>query len=177
MWDVSEEQAYLLALVENLQREDLKPDEEAEALAVLVRERRWSIRKVAEAIHRDHQYVGRRLRVFEDPVLRDPVLDERLPVSTAEVLLRVPDASERAAWVQKAVEQGWRQMEVRKALRQHRGVTPRPQTQHHADRSEALIKFAREVTRLLDDGPAGDISQDARIELLALSDKLARVFA
>jgi len=37
--DETDEQAYILTLVENLQREDLQPKEEAAALEVLVRER------------------------------------------------------------------------------------------------------------------------------------------
>jgi ParB-like chromosome segregation protein Spo0J len=37
--DETEDQAYLLTLTENLQREDLTPKEEASALEVLVRER------------------------------------------------------------------------------------------------------------------------------------------
>jgi hypothetical protein len=45
-------QGYVLTLVENLQREDLEPKEEAAALEVLVRERGWSTRQVGEAIKR-----------------------------------------------------------------------------------------------------------------------------
>src|SRR5262245_30580973 len=37
--DIDDEQAYVLALVENLQREDLSPHDEADALAHLVRTR------------------------------------------------------------------------------------------------------------------------------------------
>ena len=43
--DESDDQAYILTLVENLQREDLTPREEAEALEVLMRERGWSTRQ------------------------------------------------------------------------------------------------------------------------------------
>jgi ParB/RepB/Spo0J family partition protein len=61
----SDDQAYILTLVENLQREDLSPKEEAAALEVLVRERGWSTRQVGEAIKRSAMYVSKRLRVFE----------------------------------------------------------------------------------------------------------------
>jgi ParB/RepB/Spo0J family partition protein len=67
--DETDDQAYILTLVENLQREDLQPREEAAALEVLVRERGWSTRQVGEAIKRSHIYVSRRLRVFDDPML------------------------------------------------------------------------------------------------------------
>jgi hypothetical protein len=65
--DETDEQAYILTLVENLQGEDLSPKEEAAALEVLVRERGWSTRQVGEAIKRSAIHVSRRLRVFDDP--------------------------------------------------------------------------------------------------------------
>ena len=63
------EEAFLLTVIENLQRADLSAREEAAALEVLVRERGWSTRQVAEAVHRSAAYVSRRLRVFDDPTL------------------------------------------------------------------------------------------------------------
>src|SRR6476619_2159321 len=73
-------EAYLLALIENLQRDNLSPREEAEALEILVRENRLSTRQVAEAVKRSASYVSRRLRVFEDPVLAPLVLQRALTV-------------------------------------------------------------------------------------------------
>jgi ParB/RepB/Spo0J family partition protein len=94
----TDDQAYILTLVENLQRGALTPKEEAAALEVLVRERGWSTRQVGEAIKRSHIYVSRRLRVFEDLVLAPLVLDAGLAVSTAEELLRASDAEIRRRW-------------------------------------------------------------------------------
>jgi len=46
--DETDDQAYILTLVENLQREDLTPKEEAAALEVLVRERHWTTRQIVK---------------------------------------------------------------------------------------------------------------------------------
>ncbi len=69
----SAERAYLLTLVENLQRDDLTPREEADALAELVRARNWSTHQVADAINRSQAYVSKRIRVFDDELLRPAV--------------------------------------------------------------------------------------------------------
>jgi ParB family transcriptional regulator, chromosome partitioning protein len=173
--DETDDQAYILTLVENLQREDLTADEEAEALGALVRERKWSVRKVAEAIKRDHLYVSRRLRVFEDPVLRQPVLEQRMPVSTAEVLLRVPP-EERAALVDEALANDWGQMDVRRALRDRRAAAPRQTPQWgvtpHPDRSTYLVNLLAEVRAVLEAGVA-DLSPKARRDLQATYQRLA----
>ena len=168
---VTPEQAYILTLVENLQREDLTAHEEAEALGALVRERRWSVRKVAEAIRRDPMYVSRRLRVFEDPVLRQPVLEQRLPVSTAEVLLRV-EPDQRAELVEEAIANGWGQMDARRAVSAERRVTlqsPRANGAPAKERSAHLLRLLDELRVVLELGVA-DLSPKARRELLRVLD-------
>jgi ParB family chromosome partitioning protein len=114
--DESADEAYILTLVENLQREDLTPKEEASALEVLVRERGWTTRQVGEAIKRSHVYVSRRLRVFEDDVLAPMVLARGLTVSTAEELLRAPDPETRKELAGQAAEQQWTWGEARRAV-------------------------------------------------------------
>ena len=162
-----EEEAYLLTLTENLQREDLHPKEEAAALEILVRERGWSVRKVAEVIKRDPMYVSRRLRVFDDPVLAAPVLAHQLPVSTAEVLLRAaPEV--RAELVVQAVAEGWGQADARRAIcRTGCRVTL------HSDRTIELLDHLRKARALLEAGPSADLSADVCQELRALSLYLA----
>jgi ParB family chromosome partitioning protein len=114
--DETDDQAYLLTLTENLQRDDLTPKEEAAALEVLVRERGWTTRQVGEAIKRSHIYVSRRLRVFEDPVLAPLVLEHKLSVSSAEELLRIPDEETRRELAFRAVEANWSWAEARRAI-------------------------------------------------------------
>ncbi|HET6318071.1 MAG TPA: ParB/RepB/Spo0J family partition protein, partial [Chloroflexota bacterium] len=78
--EANEGEAYVLTLVENLQRSDLTAREESRALETLVRERGWSTRQVADAIKRSPAYVSKRLRVFEDAVLAPLVLHNRLTI-------------------------------------------------------------------------------------------------
>ncbi|MBV9577171.1 MAG: ParB/RepB/Spo0J family partition protein [Chloroflexi bacterium] len=114
----SDDDAYLLTLVENLQRQDLSPREESEGLAKLVRDRQWSTRRVAAAIGRSQPFVSRRLRVYEDGVLRGLVLRQRLPVSVAEELLGA-QPSERAALARRAIEEQWDFRRTRAEVRGH----------------------------------------------------------
>lgn len=114
--DETDDQAYILTLVQNLQREDLTPKEEASALEVLVRERGWSTRQVGEAIKRSHIYVSRRLRVFDDPVLAPLVIQRGLAVSTAEELLREPDADVRQRLASEASAAKWTPADARRAV-------------------------------------------------------------
>ena len=110
------DQAYVLTLVENLQRDDLTAAEESDALGRLVRERRWTTRQIAVAIQRSQTHVSRRLRVYEDKALRPLVLNQQLLVSVAEELLAAaPDS--RAALAKQAVREEWDQKRARAEAR------------------------------------------------------------
>jgi len=119
--------AYLLTIVENLQRDDLSPREEAAALEMLLRERRWSTVQVAQAINRSQPYVSKRLRVFEDPVLAPAVLANKLSVSLAEELLTVPEGR-RYELLQLAVAKGWDRQTLREQAKKKPGRKGRVST-------------------------------------------------
>jgi ParB/RepB/Spo0J family partition protein len=125
--DVSAEEALTLMLVENLQRKSLSPLQEAVTLQRLRVERGWSNRQVAEAVQKSEMYVSRRLRVLDDTVLRDAVLDGRLAVTTAEELLAV-DVAGRGPLVALALAEGWSPGDARRAVqalgRHSRGASP-----------------------------------------------------
>ena len=107
---------YLLDLIENLQREDLSPEEEADALGELIRTRGWTLQQVADSVKRSVAYVSKRVRVFEDPLLREAIATQGLPVSTAEELL-ASDAESRGDLIQQALVERWDQVRARDALR------------------------------------------------------------
>ena len=113
---VSADHAYLLDLIENLQREDLSPEEEADALGKLIRTRGWTLHQVADSVKRSVAYVSKRVRVFEDPLLREAIANQGLPVSTAEELL-ASDAETRGDLIQQALVERWDQARARDALR------------------------------------------------------------
>ena len=113
---VDQDDAAVLMLVENLQRDDLTPREEADGLELLLRQRRWTTIQVAEAIKRSPAYVSKRLRVFEDELLGPLVLDNRLAVSSAEELLPLRAADKRRL-AEAAVAGNWDHAQVRAAAR------------------------------------------------------------
>jgi ParB/RepB/Spo0J family partition protein len=110
---------YVLTLVENLQRDDLSPREEAEVLERLVRQRRWTTRQVAAAVKRSQAYISKRLRAYEDRSLRPLIMHGQIPRTVAEELLAVaPEQRSRVA--KQAAAEHWDQ---RRARAEARGYT------------------------------------------------------
>jgi ParB family chromosome partitioning protein len=114
--EASDEVAYVEALIENLQRENIAPSEEARALEYLLRERNISQRELARLIHKDVSYVSRRVRVYNDPVMRDAVQAGQMPVSTAERLLAIKDPSRRRVVLRQTIEERLTQQDIRRRL-------------------------------------------------------------
>jgi ParB family transcriptional regulator, chromosome partitioning protein len=166
-----EAHAYLLSLVENLQREDLTPREESAALEVLVREHGWSTRQVAAAVKRSQAYVSKRLRVFEDPVLATLVLARRLSVTVAEELLPAPP-ERREVLAEQAADEQWDLARARAAVR---GGLPQSDARDVA-RSRSLLRQLRELRATLGGVRYWELQDSHRNEMRRLFLELA-VFA
>lgn len=91
--DVSAAQAFELALVENLQREDLNPIEEAEAYRRLSDEFGYTQEELARRVGRERATVANALRLLKLPGrVREQVATGQLAMGHARALLGLEDA-------------------------------------------------------------------------------------
>ena len=91
----SEESAHM-AIVENIQREDLNMFEEAEAISKLMRIHCLTQEKIAEKLSCSQSYVANKLRLLRlDLDERETILDAALSERHARALLRIKDAQAR----------------------------------------------------------------------------------
>jgi ParB family chromosome partitioning protein len=105
--DVGDRDTLLLALVENVARENLSPVEEARAYASLVDEFELSLAEVAERVGRSKPGVSNRLRLLELPeeVLWMLARGE-LTEGHARAVLAVPDDDSRLRLARRVVREG-----------------------------------------------------------------------
>lgn len=105
--DVNMEESSMLAMVENLQRQDLDFLEEARGIANLMRMYGLSQEECARRLGRSQSSVANKLRLLKLPddvlsALRDSGLTER----HGRALLRLPDAESRRAALAHIVQEG-----------------------------------------------------------------------
>ncbi|HEY8077155.1 MAG TPA: ParB/RepB/Spo0J family partition protein [Labilithrix sp.] len=92
--DVSPQSAFELALIENVQREDLNPVELAEALDRLVKEHAYTQESLAERLGKDRTTISNSLRLLKLPAsVRSRVISGELSEGHARALLGAPDAT------------------------------------------------------------------------------------
>jgi ParB family chromosome partitioning protein len=125
--DVSSDGAFELMLVENLQREDLNPIEEAEAYRRLVSDHHYTQEKLAERVGKDRATIANALRLLKLPeAVRRQVAGGVLSMGHARALLGLESAPaiERTAARVVAKQLSVRQTEL--LVRSDRGTPTKP---------------------------------------------------
>jgi ParB family transcriptional regulator, chromosome partitioning protein len=94
--EIDDETALEISIIENLQREDLSPLEEAAMYDRMIHEHGYSIRKLAEKLGKDKGYLENRLRLADAPEeIRELVSLRKDTLSHAYELLKVDDPKKR----------------------------------------------------------------------------------
>ncbi|MSR44341.1 MAG: ParB/RepB/Spo0J family partition protein [Phycisphaerales bacterium] len=112
--DADEAQSAVLALIENVQREDLNPLERARALQRLISDFSWTQQQAAERVGLDRASVANLLRLNDlDPFTAGCVREGRLTQGHAKALLAIESVGARRAIAEKSLHDEWsvRQLE------------------------------------------------------------------
>ena len=112
--DLNEEAMIEIAVIENLQREDLSPLEEAEAYAMLMENLRLTQAQVAERIGKSRPYIANYIRLLQLPEsVKDLVNQEKLTMGHARTLLGVNDSVQMVKLAKQVIKEHWtvRQLE------------------------------------------------------------------
>jgi len=127
--DVPEEMALEITLVENIQREDLNPIEQARAFERLMVDFRLTQENVAERTGKDRTTVANAVRLLKlEKSLQDLIEDGRLTAGHGRALLAISDSQLRQSLAQRAARGGLtvRQIERLAARKSGRPTLPTP---------------------------------------------------
>jgi len=122
--DIPDESAVAVALIENIQRENLNPIEEARALHRLVEEFGLTYEDAASAVGRSRTTVTNLLRLLELPRPVRTFLESReLDMGHARALLGLPTPEMQFEIAERIVKQGWSVREAEQAVRRVAGTS------------------------------------------------------
>lgn len=94
--DFTEQELYEVALIENIQRQDLDPIEEANAYSNLIKEHHLTQDEVAERVSKSRVTITNSLRLLKlDPRVQQMVIDELLTGGHARALISIEDPEEQ----------------------------------------------------------------------------------
>lgn len=131
---MSDRDAAELALVENLQREDLNPIEEAEAYQRLLEEFGLTQEEVAQRVGRERSTVANRLRLLAlGATVRRWLEEGKLSAGHARALLGCPSERDRESLGRRAIDEGLSVRQV-EALVKALGQGRRPAAKRRVER-------------------------------------------
>jgi ParB family chromosome partitioning protein len=117
--DFDEAETLEVALVENIQREDLNAIEEAEAYRRLIKDYGHSQEELGKFVHKSRSHIANLIRLLDLPgSVRDAVADGRLSMGHARALITAPDP---AALAEEVIRRG---LSVRETENLARGAKP-----------------------------------------------------
>ena len=105
--ELDDEQNMLLAIVENMQREDLNPMEEAEGLNQMIAAYGLTQEQVSKSIGKSRPYIANSLRLLKLPEeIRDLISDGSLSAGHGRTLVSVPDEARQIEIARKILKDG-----------------------------------------------------------------------
>lgn len=136
--EMSDREAAEIALIENLQREDLNPMEEAIGLSTLMETYGLTQEETAKAVSKSRPAVTNALRLLHLPAtVREMVGSGQLSAGHARAILSFADEEQQVAAAKAAAENGWSVRELERQAKKAR-------TAREVSRETSAKGFARD---------------------------------
>ena len=143
--EASDAEAYELALVENLQRSDLNPLEEAEGYRRLIEDRRFTQDQAAERLGKDRSTVANALRLLNLPNEVKQLLVERdLEMGHARAILGLTKREDMVNLARAVVTEKLSVRDTEARVRSAKGPTAAP-------KKRTVVKASPESKKLVED--------------------------
>lgn len=124
--EVDDEQVLAMALIENIQREDLNALEEAFALKRLIDEFSLTQQEAADAVGRSRAAVANLLRLLKLPqLIQEWLADDQLSMGHVRALINLPE-SRQFQLGQMAIDKGWSVRQMEQAAQEPEKVPAEP---------------------------------------------------
>ena len=144
--DIDDKGAMAIALIENIQREDLNPLEEAEALKRLLEEFELTHQQIADAIGKSRATVTNLLRLMElQPEVKRLLIDKQIEMGHARALLPLG----RDLQVQAAQKIAKQSLSVRAVEKLIRDLQTEPQKNEPAEIDRDTLRLQEDLTSKL----------------------------
>ncbi len=105
--EADEEQNFTVALIENIQRENLNPIEEAKAYKLMIHRFKLKQQDVAKKVGKDRTTITNTLRLLNLPEeIQDGIIDKKISAGHAKVLLSLEDPDKQLRLYNDIVEKG-----------------------------------------------------------------------
>jgi ParB family chromosome partitioning protein len=139
--EVAEELALEMTLVENLQREDLNPIEQAHAFDRLISEFHLTQEQVAERTGKDRATIANAIRLLRlEETIQEMMEEGKLSAGHGRALLAIPEGQERISLAKRAAKGGFSVRQLERMGARPSGSRAAPVVASHDPNTKAALE-------------------------------------
>ncbi len=143
-------EAMEIAIIENVQREDLDPIEEASAYQELMEKFSYTQEEVAAKVSKERSTIANTLRLLKLPTkVRQALQANQISVGHARALLSIPEIERQIYFTDKVIEEGWSVRELESRIQAKRPTQSPKNSKVLSALPTHLLQILDEVRRTL----------------------------
>lgn len=159
--DISDQQADAISLIENLQREDLNPIEEAQALKAMMETHKLTQQDLADLIGKNRSSIANLLRLLNlEKEVQGYLAQGDLTFSHGKLLLKIKDPKKQVAKARDIIKKGQTILETEENLDNKKPKSPEEKDIFIRDVEEQLTRCLGTKVRLKTQGRVKKIQID-----------------
>lgn len=148
--DVSEEKKLEIALIENIQREDLNPIEEGQAYKLLMEQFEYTQQDLADKIGKDRSTVANAIRLLKLPNrIKEFIAEKKLSMGHARAILGIESDEDKIFLGERIIKKGLSvrdtELFIKRLSREKEKVKETPD---HINRGSAIPSFEEILSRI-----------------------------
>lgn len=144
--DISDDEVFQLALIENLQRADLNPIEEAQGYARLLKENGFTQEQLGQVLSKSRSAIANTLRLLDLPrEVQEMMASGKITAGHARAILSVAGENQRLLLAQKVIDDN---LTVRQTEHLAPLISVNTETSHHREPTPQAFKRAARQLRI-----------------------------
>ncbi len=148
--ELTDQETLVIALIENLQRQDLNAIEEAEAFRRLLEDFHYTQEKVAQAVGKDRATIANFLRLLKLPKdIQEMVAGQKLSAGHARTLLGFVTEEERRLWARRTIEKGLSVRELEEIVKKSREKKIKNPEQKQPEKDPDIRSLENDLQKIL----------------------------
>lgn len=125
--ELTDEENMLLAIIENMQREDLNPIEEAEGIKQMIDTYGLTQEQVSKSVGKSRPYIANCLRLLKLPAsVVDYVAEGELSAGHAKVIAGIEDEDKQLKLAEETIKYGWSVRQLEKMAKEEKAPAKKP---------------------------------------------------
>lgn len=142
---VNDQEMLELSIIENIQRDDLNPIEEAKAYEVLIKEFQFTQEQVAHSVGKSRATVANMLRLLTlPPLIKDALFKDQISMGHAKAILSLTETDKQLELLSRIIKKG---LSVREA-ECFGAVKKQPKNKVNFNKDEHVVDLEEELRQL-----------------------------